>query len=837
MEKYFNRMEEHAKRISDMMARAGVSSYASQGSQVSGGGVSYAPNPKGGHAQPVNTMYTPPSPASQAHRAAHQGQYNLMTPSGLEMYYQNVMEQAAPVLAMFQQQTKQMTSGVRTKSSQSRFHSGVSQQEIEKWFTSLSNKNMPQHVRSRYSAAMGEFVGTGDISAIQTFMQDFGSEYGAPTATYSGPSGVSRLYHHFRSSANGRSFRGVVSSGLKGVASGVIGDSVASGAMGEGTGIVLGDLLGGPLAGVAAGITGATLGYLKHGFNQWMETAVPVSQLAHSLGDAAQGVESFRNAIVRAGADAGMTGAQSTQIATLLAGSYNGNTRKSIPNLVHLSGAYGLNFGMSGQQIAQILSASALAGVTNGGGSQYTPGSYLGMLGNMVIATGMQGRQGQLFTGLADVYNTLAGINPVIANQPGVAAQYTALNKTGIQGLQGANGAALISSMDKAFASPSGIQQAIAMSAILQASGGKITDPFQMLSIMEQGTAAKIGDTTLGAAYLNRVKTLTNNPYLQGALMPGLDINQGMAMIKSGALLATKAPSSNYSSTTTRTTSDILQQAMANFNAQSANLASGGAKILANMSKTLGYADSTISMTNSYLNQLAQEAQQAEAQQKKMLENLRKNDPYANGRFGPYTGGSSPYGAGVPTPGSVISNFFSYVGSGISNWWSSITGGNNQQEVFNFLKSKGLSDAAVAGIMGNLEQESSLNPNATNSSSGAYGIAQWLGSRLTGLKQYASIHHTSASSLNTQLNYLWRELKSGQEGSIAVLNSMPDAGAAAQYFEQSYERAGVGANIANRINYANQFYNEFTVNISAQSTANLGRAVALGLHNIGGPIG
>jgi hypothetical protein len=57
----------------------------------------------------------------------------------------------------------------------------------------------------------------------------------------------------------------------------------------------------------------------------------------------------------------------------------------------------------------------------------------------------------------------------------------------------------------------------------------------------------------------------------------------------------------------------------------------------------------------------------------------------------------------------------------------------------------------IAAIMG--ESGTKLNPKALNSSSGAFGIAQWLGNRLQGLKQL-----TNFESLSTQLQYLWSEL-------------------------------------------------------------------------------
>ena len=58
-------------------------------------------------------------------------------------------------------------------------------------------------------------------------------------------------------------------------------------------------------------------------------------------------------------------------------------------------------------------------------------------------------------------------------------------------------------------------------------------------------------------------------------------------------------------------------------------------------------------------------------------------------------------------------------------------------QAVNYFISQGWKDFQAAAIVGNLMQESNLKPTAVNPNSGAYGIAQWLGSRLTALKTQA----------------------------------------------------------------------------------------------------
>jgi hypothetical protein len=182
-------------------------------------------------------------------------------------------------------------------------------------------------------------------------------------------------------------------------------------------------------------------------------------------------------------------------------------------------------------------------------------------------------------------------------------------------------------------------------------------------------------------------------------------------------------------------------------------------------------------------------------------------------------------------------------GSSGGGWWSSFTnwlgglfggggggsvptslpGKGNSAQIWNFLKSKGLSSGAAAGVMGNLAQESSLNPNAPGG-----GIAQWIGGRQSALQAYAKAHGTSPNALSTQLGYLWKEMSSGDYVSVSALNKMGPS-QAAQYFETNFERAGTPM-MGNRIGYAAGYYNEFgstsTVHVSSQSAAQIGHAVA-----------
>ena len=81
-----------------------------------------------------------------------------------------------------------------------------------------------------------------------------------------------------------------------------------------------------------------------------------------------------------------------------------------------------------------------------------------------------------------------------------------------------------------------------------------------------------------------------------------------------------------------------------------------------------------------------------------------------------------------------------------------------EKQVYDFFAAKGLGAAQIAGIMANIFRESSFDPTCINASSGASGLFQWLGDRLTSLKQYAASKGTDWTDVQTQLEYAWKEI-------------------------------------------------------------------------------
>lgn len=125
----------------------------------------------------------------------------------------------------------------------------------------------------------------------------------------------------------------------------------------------------------------------------------------------------------------------------------------------------------------------------------------------------------------------------------------------------------------------------------------------------------------------------------------------------------------------------------------------------------------------------------------------------------------------------------------------------NKKKAMDFFINKGLPVHQAAGIVGNLMGESSLNHTAVNKSSGAYGIAQWLGSRKTALFNKYGKNPT----FDQQLDFLWDELQTTEKRAFNSLKSAKTLKAATDSFMRTFERPSdkeMAESITRRIKYA-----------------------------------
>jgi hypothetical protein len=111
---------------------------------------------------------------------------------------------------------------------------------------------------------------------------------------------------------------------------------------------------------------------------------------------------------------------------------------------------------------------------------------------------------------------------------------------------------------------------------------------------------------------------------------------------------------------------------------------------------------------------------------------------------------------------------------------------------FEFFVNKGLADVQAAGIVGNLLQESNVNPASVQPDGPGRGIAQWsVGARWNGFLQFARAHHQSPMALETQLEFLWHELTTVPKFNLGGLRAARNVADAAGVFARSFEVCGM----------------------------------------------
>ena len=107
-------------------------------------------------------------------------------------------------------------------------------------------------------------------------------------------------------------------------------------------------------------------------------------------------------------------------------------------------------------------------------------------------------------------------------------------------------------------------------------------------------------------------------------------------------------------------------------------------------------------------------------------------------------------------------------------------------QVVRYLEAQGFSAFAAAGIVGNLEQESSLNPSEGDGAGGG-GLAQWNAAWYQKLAAWAGARGLAASSMAGQLEYLAFDVRSNYPQLVSELNSARSPQEAATMFETTYE--------------------------------------------------
>ena len=120
----------------------------------------------------------------------------------------------------------------------------------------------------------------------------------------------------------------------------------------------------------------------------------------------------------------------------------------------------------------------------------------------------------------------------------------------------------------------------------------------------------------------------------------------------------------------------------------------------------------------------------------------------------------------------------------------------NDKAAFDYFLGKGLANFQAAGIVGNLDQESGVDPLAVQSGGPGRGIAQWsVGGRWDtdsgdNATAYASQQGQSVYSLQLQLDFIWYELTTFSGYGLAHLRSTTNVTDATVAFENDFEICG-----------------------------------------------
>lgn len=196
---------------------------------------------------------------------------------------------------------------------------------------------------------------------------------------------------------------------------------------------------------------------------------------------------------------------------------------------------------------------------------------------------------------------------------------------------------------------------------------------------------------------------------------------------------------------------------------------------------------------------------------------------------------------------------------------STIKGNTNAQKIMDYLLKKGYTKAGAAGLMGNLQQESGMQPNnlqnsynkklgmtdeaytaalnnrtrskaqftAKNAADGGYGLAQWTyWNRKQGLYENTIEKGKNIDDLIAQMDYLDHELRSSYKSVFQKLITTNSVNDASDTVLTDFEGPAV-KDFQNRRNYSNTVYNEFKdYKVNQDETLDNKNYLGMGRHDI-----
>jgi hypothetical protein len=160
----------------------------------------------------------------------------------------------------------------------------------------------------------------------------------------------------------------------------------------------------------------------------------------------------------------------------------------------------------------------------------------------------------------------------------------------------------------------------------------------------------------------------------------------------------------------------------------------------------------------------------------------------------------------VETLGDILTGASGGSSSGLSN--APVKG--DEKRAMEYFIARGWTIDQAAGIVGNLIQESNLNPKALNQRENAQGIAQWRLDRIENVSKFLG-KPLLESSFEEQLSAVDWELNNGEKRAGYRLRRATNAAAAARIVDKYYERSA-GTEIQNRIDNAFRLLNSASTN-------------------------
>lgn len=107
---------------------------------------------------------------------------------------------------------------------------------------------------------------------------------------------------------------------------------------------------------------------------------------------------------------------------------------------------------------------------------------------------------------------------------------------------------------------------------------------------------------------------------------------------------------------------------------------------------------------------------------------------------------------------------------------ASLHGKNNEEKIFFFLREEmNFNNASGAGVLANIEQESSFRTGATSDGGTSYGICQWHAERMSRMRAWCEDHGYDWSDLEGQLNYLEYELNTYYPNTLSIVRGVKNS--------------------------------------------------------------